>query len=588
MPRVQLLTAILLHFVLVANAQAQRVRGLMVYHYSGQTFLNWESADNTVRFYTVYRSRMPLRTALALRNAEQQYTVRPGSATNHRLSEALRRPAFYRLPGPRGALNQSREYFVATTSEAGRWYYAVTATGPDGEFRQVRPGKNAVSSAAREYVTMPSPIHQGRFTVMGKAVDVFVHWATNRDFPGMPAMSNLSCHPFNFAVQKNGKAPKHPLYLRLHGRGDNFLNHSEGIENPQEYVLSLDDDLPGSLTPTFWFGYDRGIDINRRGGLQPAPGVGVVDYTMRRVEWTLEWALRKLPIDSGRVYAAGVSMGGSGVAFSLFTIGSRVAAGLSVIPRLEFRQDDSTETPRGRSAHRLFDALWGEEHRAPKMTDGRSVYEVLDFPTRLRTSDLRRFPPLRIISGRKDDVVGWRQVRASIRDADSLDSGIAFFWDDRGHSTAGHHPWSPQRSLVELSRYRGDRSWPAFSRVSANASPDHISPGNSNAAVTWYEPVIDESDRWSVGIRRAALEMRDSVLVVHGPLTADVTPRRLQHFAIRSGSWYDWSLTLGREEIARGRVRALDDGDLTISGLKIPERPSRLEIRAVPGPVLDR
>ncbi len=588
MPRVQLLIAVLILFMLAAGAQAQRVSGLLVYHYSGQTFLSWESAGTSVRHYTIYRSRMPLRTSLALRNAEEQYAVRPGTATNHRLSEALRRPVFYRLPGPSGTLKPSREYFVVTTAEAGKWYYAVTATGLDGEFRQVRPGKNAVSSAVREHVTIPSPLHQGRFTVAGKAVDVFVHWATNRDLPRVPAMSSLPCHPFNFSVQKNGKAPKHPLFVRLHGRGDHFLNHSEGIDNPQEYVLTLDDDLPGSLTPTFWFGYDRGIDIQRHGSLRSAPGEGVIDYTMRRIAWTLDWALRKLPIDSGRVYIAGVSMGGSGAAFSLFDIGEKVAAALSVIPRLEYRFDDSTETPQGRSARRLFGALWGDPRRSPKLTDGRSVYDMLSFALRLHNSDLRRFPPLRIISGRRDDVVGWRQVLPAMREADSLNSGIAFFWDERGHSTAGHHPWSPQRSLVELSRYRSDRSWPAFSHVSANPSPDHVSPGSANTAVAWYEPIIDESDRWSVGIRRAVLEMRDSAFVVRGTLTADVTPRRLQRFTVRNGAWYAWSLMLGREELASGRVRARQDGDLTISGLRIPDRPSRLEIRAIPGPAADR
>lgn len=574
--------------VLAGGVQAQRVRGLMVYHYSGQTFLAWESAGTAVRHYTVYRSRRPLRTALALRQAEQHYTVIPGNAVNRRLSEILRRPVFFRFPGPSGQLDHSRECYVVTTTEGGRWYYAVTASGEKGEFREIRPKRNATASAVKEYRSIPSPVHQDRVSYMGRAIDVFTHWVTDRDIPGYPAMCNVASLPFNFGVQKNGKAEKHPLILRLHGRGDHFLNQSNGVDNPQEYVLALDDVLPGSLTPTFWFGYDHGISISRRGKLQAPPGEGVVDYTRRRVRWTLEWALRKLPVDSARVFISGVSMGGSGAAFSLFSLGERIAAALITIPRLDYRVFDSTETPHGVSAQRVFQSLWGSVDQNPRMTDGREVYNVLDFASRLQGADMQTFPPLRVISGRRDSVVGWKQAFGAMQSAEAEGAGIEFLWDDRGHEARGSFSWSPQGNLFSLSRYRSDRSWPAFSRVSANPDPTEVSPGNWNAMVTWYEPVIDEADRWSTGIRRAALEMRDSLAIADGPMTADVTPRRLQRFLVTRGMWYGWTLTVGDAEIASGQVRALRDGALTIPALPVPERPSRLEIRSVPGPVLDR
>ncbi|MBE0644857.1 MAG: hypothetical protein IH600_12305 [Bacteroidetes bacterium] len=578
----------ILLFMLATGAQAQRVRGLMVYHYSGQTFVAWQSAGSSVKQYTVYRSRSPLRTALALRQAEQRISVKPGTATNRRLSDVLQRPAYFRLPGPSGTLDFTREYVVVTSGESGKWFYAVTATGEKGEFREVRPGKNATASAVREYTTIPSPVHQGRFPHMGRSIDVFVHWVTDHDIPGYPAMSNIASQPFNFALQKNGKADKHPLIVRMHGRGDNFLNHSNSVDNPQEYVLALDDELPGTLSSTFWFGYDRGLDINRRGGLQSAPGEGVVDYTMRRVQWTIDWALRRLPIDSTRVFLSGISMGGSGVAFSLFGLGSRIAAALATIPRLDYASFDSLETPQGKSAHRVFQALWGSVDRNPRMFDGRAVYDMLNFGSRMRSVDLRNFPPLRVISGRADSVVGWKQALGSMRSADAAGAGVEFFWDDRGHDAHGEHPWTPQKNLVDFARYRGNRSWPAFSRVSTNPDPTLVSPGSWNAAVTWYEPVIDEADRWSVGLKRAALEMQDSLSVASGTLTTDVTPRRLQRFLVTRGMWFAWSLTIGKDEIASGKVRAVRDGELTVPDLPVPKLPSRLEIRSVPGPVFDR
>lgn len=566
-----------------------RVRGLIVYHYSGQTFLRWEAAGTGVRRYIVYRSRRPLRTALALRQAEQRYDLSPGSAVNRRLSDVLRRPVFYRLPGPRGVLDAGRECFVVTTTESGRWYYAVTAVGPDGEFRQIRPGKNAVQSGVREQVAVPTAVFQGRHVYDGKGIDVFAHWTTNRDIPGYPAMGTLPSQAHNFAVQKNGRAEIHPLTVRLHGRGDHFLNHANMNDNPQEYILALDDAIGATDTPSFWFGYDRGLDFSRRGRLpDTAPGTGVVDYTLRRLRWTIDWAVRKLPIDSNRIVLVGASMGGSGAAFAALRMGDRIAAARAVIPRLDYTAADTAETPHGRSAARLFRALWGAMGQQPRMIDGRLVYDQLDYGKQLATEDLRGSPPLRVISGRADSVVGWRQMLGVFRAADSTASGGTFFWDPRGHDSGSRHPWSPQHRGVDLARYRGNRSWPAFSRVTANDDPRRVEIGQMNATVTWYEPVIDEPARWSVGIMRATLLLRDSVRIVTGPLSADVTPRRLQRFRIVAGAAYEWTMSAGGVTIASGSQRATRDGELTLHALAIPERRARLEIRPIAGPSLNR
>jgi hypothetical protein len=162
--------------------------------------------------------------------------------------------------------------------------------------------------------------------------------------------------------------------------------------------------------------------------------------------------------------------------------------------------------------------------------------------------------------------------------------GAGFFWDERGHESGGRHPWSLQQHLITLWRYRTNRSFPVFSHVSANHHPLRDSPGGLNIAVDWFEPIIDETDTWSVGIRRAAVEMRDSVFVVHGPLTAAITPRRLQRFRIAAGRLYRWSLATTRAELASGTERALRHGQLTIPGVPIPDGPARFSIRSVSGP----
>lgn len=560
----------------------QSVNGLTAYHYSGQTFLSWDSAGPAVVQYTVYRARKPLRTALALRQAEQQYIVSPGSAINRRLSDILKRPVTYRFPGHEGTLNALRECLVVTSTGNGKWYYAVTAGGARGEYRQLRVGANTLIPGVREHVAMPDAVHQGRFSWQQRQMDVFAHWGTDIDLPGVPAMSNRSSHAFLFALRKNGVARGHPLIVRLHGRGDHFLNSVYGAGTPRDYILALDDDLPGTVSPTFWFGYDRGIDILGRAPLSDAPGRGVVDYTMRRLRWTVDWARRKLPIDINRVYLVGASMGGSATAFSLFTFGDRIAAAMSVVPRLQYPNGD--DSPQGAASERLFRALWGDAGRRPRMSDGRPVYDVLDFARRLQWNDLRLFPPLRVISGKQDSVVGWQQVLRSMRVADSLAAGIGYFWDERGHASNGDFPWVPQQHLITLWRYRTNRSFPVFSRVSRNDDPLTTVPGGLNVAVDWFEPVRDETDTWSVGIRRAALEMRDSLFIIDGVLTADITPRRLQRFRITGGRMYRWSVSISGGEIASGSIRAQQHGQLTVPTVPIPDVPARFEIRLVSGP----
>ncbi|MBR9978981.1 MAG: hypothetical protein KFH87_12920 [Bacteroidetes bacterium] len=560
----------------------QTVNGLTAYHYSGQTFLSWNSAGPAVTQYTVYRARKPLRTALALLQAEQQYVVAPGSALNRRLSEILKRPIFYRLPGPEGALNALRECLVVTSTGNGQWYYAVTAGGPRGEYRQLRAAANTLIQGVREQVAMPDAVHQGRFSWEQRKMDIFAHWGTDTDLPNFPAMSNLSSQAFLFALRKNGVTRAHPLVVRLHGRGDHFLNSVHGAGSPFDYILALDDYLPGTGSPTFWFGYDRGMDILGRAPLSAAPGLGVVDYTMRRLRWTVDWARRKLPIDINRVYLVGASMGGSAAAFSLFTFGDRIAAAMSVIPRLQYPNGE--DSPKGAGAQRLFRALWGDAGRRPRMSDGRSVYTVLDFARRLQWSDLRLFPPLRVISGKRDSVVGWQQAIRSMRVADSLSASIGYFWDKRGHASNGNFSWVPQQHLISLWRYRTNRSFPVFSRVSRNDDPQRTAPGGQNVVVDWFEPVIDETDTWSVGIRRAALEMRDSLFIIDGTLTADITPRRLQRFRITGGRLYRWTLRSSGRDIASGTIRAQQHGQLTIPTVPIPDMPARIEIRLVSGP----
>lgn len=567
--------------LLTCGALAQQVSGLFVYHTSGQTFLKWKSAGPSVSTYTLYRSRKPLRTSLALSRAEQVFTIRPGQALDRRLGAIIGSPVYFRFPGPAGRLSADEECFVVTVTQAGTWYYAVTAVDKRGEQKQIRPGRNATASGVRERSDRPRPVFQNRLNLDGRAVDVFVHWTSNLDAHDYPAMTNVPCHPFHFAVRKNGRASQHPLLVRMHGRGDNFLSHLQGSGNPQEYLLSLDDYLPGHARSTFWFGYNLGIDIFGR--MTPPPqGSVVVDFTRRRVIWTIRWALRELPIDSSRVYLSGASMGGSGAFFTALEAPHLVAAVMAVIPRLKFDVRDSVETPRSRGAHTALDALLGRMDRTPVMIGGERVYDQLDGARKLQYSNIEALPYMRIVAGHRDSTVGWKQVASVLRSADSTRSGIAAFWDERDHDSNGKYTWSPQQDIVSLYRYRANRSWPAFSGVSNNTSPgDSSLLGMMNAAVDWFEPVVDLPDLWSVGIRRASLESREDISIAAGPLTATITPHKLQKFRVRQSAWYRCEIKDGDEVLYTVNVQASSGGMISIPDVPVPEQLVRLELRPI-------
>jgi hypothetical protein len=298
------------------------------------------------------------------------------------------------------------------------------------------------------------------------------------------------------------------------------------------------------------------------------------------VLWTLRWALRELPIDSTRVYLSGISMGGTAAFFTALAAPQLVAAAMATIPRLRFDIRDSLETPRGRGARSAFDALWGRPEQNPVMFDGTRVYEQLDASRRLRLVNTDVLPPICIIGGSKDSVVGWRQLAMVFRTADSTSSGILAFWDERDHDSNGNHSWSPRQDVAALYRYRGDRSWPAFSSVSDNSIPeDSAFRGSMNSSVDWFEPVIDRRDLWSVGLRRAVIERRDTVYVASGPLSATITPRKLRRFAVRQNGWYTCEVKNGETVIYSSRVQASSSGIISVPNVPFPEQPVRLELR---------
>ena len=111
-----------------------------------------------------------------------------------------------------------------------------------------------------------------------------------------------------------------------------------GTGAPGEWVLSIDDYVPTGDFSTFYFGYEGNYDIEQPINSIRTTGV-VEDFTERRVMYLLDWADATMPHDPARVYAMGVSMGGSFAFFLAWHHPERIAFPASYVlaPLLKLR-----------------------------------------------------------------------------------------------------------------------------------------------------------------------------------------------------------------------------------------------------------
>jgi hypothetical protein len=86
--------------------------------------------------------------------------------------------------------------------------------------------------------------------------------------------------------------PQNSLMIRPHARGGSFLQSLSGSGEPGEWRLALDDHMRSAERNSFWYGYHQGYDIESSSNVPPLSGT-VIDYTMRRVVFTVEWARRR-------------------------------------------------------------------------------------------------------------------------------------------------------------------------------------------------------------------------------------------------------------------------------------------------------
>ncbi len=586
----------------------QAATNLQAVHRNGQTFLTWTQAGNPATSYRVYRAGVAIAGG-TLASAELLGTAPFDSSANRRLNTITNPTGLgttnqFRIDAAAAPLGLDQGLFVQTIVAAGASFYAVTEVTGGTEDTTLVAGQNTLAAAVAEAVGTPEPVWQRTYVSGGRTNDIYVHWAGRVGHAGYPAMASVASLPFNFALQRKGAVDPHPLVIRLHFKGGNFLSLPFGTPNQNEWILMLDDWLPNPQNQdSFWYGYHENFNPYGNGGVVPTTGT-VPDYTVRRVRWTFDWALRQGVIDTNRVYMTGSSMGGIGSFFLSMLMPDRIAAIYTQVPKFDFAfntdPNPNSQWNEGTGLRAEANRLWGTTTTNLPAADGLAIYDRLNAGKLAQVYENRSLPLMIAFNGRYDVVVGWAEKIPFYAAMQTHRHGGWFFFDTRTHGgVAGFTPeWTPQEGINPVNEFDGigflnlfrlDQSYPAFSHGSAdNVAGNGLSAngdpvGSINGHLIWdRSTIVDTPFLWETTIRTQNLTMQPSSggpVTVNAPASAtvDITPRRLQQFAVAPGQAFAYqNLDAGSQVVQSGMVVADALGLITVPAFQVGAGGNRL------------
>lgn len=567
-----------------ATGEARNVTGLSAVNVDGQTQITWDNLPGKGWTYHVVASDMPLLTTEDVWTYSYEIgVVGDSSAMDRRMSQLLGHVVTYRTRngGPEEPIG--RGLFVSTPFKTGSRYYAVwlDSLGLGLDFSVVI-GQNTIELPVWEVLAPVKPIWQRSLTVprcedyvlFAPAVDTKYHQA-------MWSSDNFARH---FGVIPG--APGGALLLTGHGRGGSFLNACASTGMPGETVIAPDDFLPTQDVSTFYLGYSTMYDPSQPDS-RPLDCGEVVDYTDRFVLYTLDWAQAKFGSDPNRVYAMGASMGGTFAYFLAWHHPERIAAALSIIPKLRLGYSEDTAP----SIIASFENMWSRLDMNLPLIQGLPVFDWMDATKLMQRYYTRGAAPVIGFVGRNDHIVGWAEKISFFQGLRENRAGGMWFWDRRTHMTpASQAAWAPvQENWAQLYQYRLDRSYPALSNCSADSDPGDGSAasgdtvGTINGFVQWDETFVDVTDRWECTLRPRPLPTRSGMLSANGVITVDVSPRRLQQFIVsdRTDYLYEVRNAQSGQLLANGVARTDDGYVLTVPAVTVAPEGSRVILRPV-------
>ena len=562
--------------------RAAQVTNLAAACRHGQTFLTWTSPPGTGYTYRVYASTAPIASGADVAAAIPLGSVGDSTWYDRRLSLLRRQTYAYCPDSLSGPLDPTQGLFVASLAADGFRCYAVTAQ-LDGEDEDttITLGGNSLPGPVAEHAEAPWPVYQRTVYETYGATQVYTLWTGDTDVPGFPAMADRPSTAFDCGLIPGGEAPTNALMICPHWWSGDFLQSLGGSGAPGEWRLSVDDWLPNGDLATFYYGYHQGYDFTSDANVPPTTGLDV-DYTMRRVIHTVRWAMSAFPVDTNRVYVMGVSMGGTCAAFLSLVRPELVAGEYALLPKVNFSVLDPYQNP----FLSQTDTEWGTIGTDLPCSEGYPVYDRLNAGFMAGVCEAAGASPMLMFCGRLDFVVGWYEKPAYFRAMNAHRQAGWFFFDMRYHVNGAGGYWFPMQDPTYLYRFRRNLSFPALSNCSANGDPGNGSyysgdtNGSFNGFLEWDTTVVDVPDRWEVVLRPRGLVSSLGPVSPPDSMTVDVTPRRLQQFAVSRNQVYAFSETrLSDSTVVRSGTLSADTlGLLTVRGVTVRAGGTRLAV----------
>jgi hypothetical protein len=164
-----------------------------------------------------------------------------------------------------------------------------------------------------------------------------------------------------------------------------------------------------------------------------------------------------------------------------------------------------------------------------------------------------------------------------------------FFWDESAHGPLFSWMEEMEYRYDLLQSYRRTESYPALTNLSLNDDPGDGDPatgdtvGTVSAYATWDRSSIVDTRRLyeaTVMLDRADPWLQPPA----DSASVDITPRRLQEFAIDEGRRYLWANTdlASGGIVQQGAVWGDASGHVTIEGFAVTTTGNRLSLRTHP------
>lgn len=594
---------------------------------SGQVFVVWElDADNPL-IYQIYFSNNDVSSTV---NAQKVGSVFEPEWLGERLKEANPN-ARWRIPNGNGGLYQltaNEGLFVYTPHDTmTRYIYVVkdnsTVLNPSLRIEQpLLITYNPVTDPVTCHVQLSG------ITGQGFPFTIYAMWVDGQDNPydarpDFPVMANRAKNgaPHVFAVFRpeddaTFPATNRPAVVCLHGGGqqgsywsyapNSFHYGNTGNAPVDGYSITFDDRIFLSNNgvvnldrPTNWFGWHT--QLNATTAINAPANAVVVPYTLRRLDWTIDWLIHdsELAMDSTRIAIMGNSMGGTGTLLLSRWRPNRFSAASSFVP--------PHYTPE--TAGRLFGTTQTNLKTTEVGPDGDTLRVNDFFDASVRISPVQRdYCLTRIYRGRCDDAAEWGAQHVQLFNTlNDLGIGVHLYWDNRDHTASDWDTDDPQTTCNDIgqwvspnrtercevsyqSKFRSNQSYPGFSNDDQDVNSPGIQPelgnGDINDGAPWgtwsgyydweVNTIKDTVNRWECTL---FLVGQSDVAIDNYPgdsARCDVSVRKPQLFLPQSSQTLNWRLIdlSDNSTLQSGTIAPDENGVVKVDNLMITKEPN--------------